>query len=64
MAVTFSCDRCGFKTVEAGKVVRYVLEISADQPIQSCEVDLCDKCLETAWNVIRDQLFRSDRQSA
>ena len=61
MGISYSCDRCGFKTTEAGPVVRYLLEITADQPVQSCEVDLCDKCIETAWKVINDQLFRSDK---
>lgn len=64
MAITYSCDRCGFKTTESGVVTRYAIEIKSDQPVQSCAVDLCDKCLETAWKGIRDQLFRVEKQTS
>ena len=60
MAITHSCDRCGCKTVDSGAVKRYSVEISAEQPVHTCTVDLCDQCLETAWKTIRDQLFRAD----
>lgn len=62
MAINYSCDRCGFKTVKSGEVTRYTVEISTNRPIQTCTVDLCDKCLETAWKSIHDQLFRMDKQ--
>lgn len=63
MGITYSCDRCGFKTVQSGEVARYTVQISNDQPVQSCTVDLCDKCIETAWMNIREQLFRAQKQS-
>jgi|GEM_PF-2452400 len=62
MAISYSCDRCGYKTTEPGRVMRYLVQVTAEQPVQSCEVDLCDKCIETAWKVINDQLFRADKQ--
>ena len=64
MAITHSCDRCGFKTIRTDDVKRYTLQISQDDPVQSCTVDLCDKCLETAWKRICDQLFRTDKQAS
>lgn len=63
MAITYSCDRCGFKTVQSGEVTRFTVEIKSDRPVQACTVDLCDKCLETAWKGIREQLFRVDKQN-
>lgn len=62
MAITYSCDRCGFKSVKTDAVKRYTVEIKAEKPVQTCTVDLCDKCLETAWNGINEQLFRRDKQ--
>ena len=66
MAITYSCDRCGFKSVKTDAVKRYTVEIKAkikaEKPAQTCIVDLCDKCLETAWNGINEQLFRRDKQ--
>jgi len=63
MAITYSCDRCGFKTQKTDDVKRYTVEIQSDGPVQSCTVDLCDKCIETAWKGIRDQLFRTEKQT-
>ena len=63
MGITYSCDRCGFKTVQSGEVTRYTVQISTEKPVHSCTVDLCDKCIETAWMNIREQLFRAQKQS-
>jgi len=62
MAVTYSCDRCGFKTTREGEVLHYTVEIASGEPIKSCEVDLCEKCIDTVWKNIREQMFRADRQ--
>jgi len=64
MAVTYSCDRCGFKTTNDGEVLRCTVEITSTEPVKSCTVDLCEKCIETAWKNIREQIFRADRQSS
>jgi hypothetical protein len=63
MAIVHTCDRCGFKSLNPGEVVRYVVSMTSDRPppIQSCEVDLCKTCTETAWRGIREHLFRIDR---
>ncbi len=62
MAINFCCDRCGFKTTEPGTVNRYTVEINGESPVESCTVDLCDKCIETAWKRINELLFRSEKQ--
>lgn len=83
MAVTYTCDRCGFKTEEVRVVHRYTMSLipegAGDDPFAarfpdnaadkdasndaglSTTVDLCHKCIDRAWRVISDQLFKADR---
>ena len=62
MAIMYSCDRCGYKTVDSVPVKRYQVRIGDEATEHECTVDLCDQCLETAWKTIRDQLFRGEKQ--
>lgn len=77
MAVKYACDRCGFKTEESGVVKRYSLALTPDKDggvvpgtaasadstdaARARTIDLCDKCVDRAWRVIAEQLFRGEK---
>ncbi len=63
MAVVYTCDRCGYKSINSNEVIRYTLSLTSEHPVQTLEVDLCKTCTETAWRAIREQLFRGERQA-
>jgi hypothetical protein len=77
MAVTYVCDRCGFRTEDVGIVKRYMLALTpedngaagavaprarkAPEATKARTVDLCDKCVDRAWRVIAEQLFKAEK---
>jgi hypothetical protein len=77
MAVTYVCDRCGYRTEDLGIVKRYMLALTPEDngtagavparsrktadPAKARTVDLCDKCVDRAWRVIAEQLFKAEK---